>query len=76
MQINISNFTPFAKKQLARLLEAGSVTEANGEYFFCTRGDVYHEVPKSLEELLEFVIWNTAVLAYSHGKKELINANY
>lgn len=75
MQIDISNFTPFAKKHLARLLEAGSITETNGEYFFCTREDVYHEVPKSLEEVLEFVIWNTAALVYLHGKKELLNAD-
>ena len=74
MQIDTSNFTPFAKKHLARLLEAGSITEINGEYFFCTREDVYHEVPKSLEEVLEFVIWNTAALVYLHGKKELLNA--
>ena len=75
MQIDISNFTPFAKKHLARLLEAGSITETNSEYFFCTREDVYHEVPKSLEEVLEFVIWNTAALVYLHGKKELLNAD-
>lgn len=74
-QIDISKCSPWVKKNITRLVGAGNIKLVDGDYFFHTKEDVFMQHPKSLEELLEYVVWNTAALFYLYGQKELLDDN-
>lgn len=49
---------------MTRMVEAGSIKVVDGNYLFQTKEDPYGDDPKTLEQILEFVVWSMAYHVY------------
>lgn len=62
--INLSGVSAPVLAHMKYMIESGSIKVVDGNYLFQTKEDPYGDDPKTLEQILEFVVWNMAYYAY------------
>lgn len=66
--VDLSDVSIPVQAHITHMVEAGSIKVVDGNYFFRTKEDPYGDSPRTLEQILEFVVWNMAYRVYVLGE--------
>ena len=62
--VSIQGLSKGTNDHLNKMIADGAVKVSDGVYYFQTKEDPYGDTPKSIEQLIEFVVWGRAFHCY------------